>query len=458
MRTDGSTNEATSNGRPMPTRATVSLRTAVAMVGSAVGIFFMGVYAANAVVPGTRGGHTRTALTVAGTLTGLSANTLPHLTFTFSKMGAPPCVVPVEAQNVRYTAVSGAFNAEVDIERCAPTLFDGADTTVMVEVRDGSAMGTVLVTAPATAINPVPYARYADHYGTPDCPVGYERVTDAVFFTPESDRRLCQKSRMDGAMRVVYDEVVRVGTGASAFWIDRYEASVWRSRDATRGVLDSPTTPFGAGVGADYPRVFSVNGSGPISEQFFAVSRAEVRPSANLTWFQASEACAASGKRLPTGDEWLRAARNAQDVVQCQLDAVGPRPTGAAGPCVSGWGVQDMIGNLSEWTAEWYAGPAIPGPVYNDAGQVVDAALVVDVEIERAPWPEGADMYSLDTTINVASASITADGGASQGAPSGATRGGNYRSGPRGGRHHLDLAGAPSYASSRIGFRCVIPR
>lgn len=32
---------------------------------------------------------------------------------------------------------------------------------------------------------------------------------------------------------VYRSSIVKVGTGASAFWIDRYEASVWSNRDGT---------------------------------------------------------------------------------------------------------------------------------------------------------------------------------------------------------------------------------
>jgi formylglycine-generating enzyme required for sulfatase activity len=94
-----------------------------------------------------------------------------------------------------------------------------------------------------------------------------------------------------------------------------------------------------------------------------------VRPTVCVSWFQAEQACALSGKRLLTNQEWQRAAAGTVDPgvnndglanTMCNTDAAGPRNTGNAGAtpggadsCISNWGVQDMVGNAWELVADW---------------------------------------------------------------------------------------------------------
>ena len=181
-------------------------------------------------------------------------------------------------------------------------------------------------------------------------------------------------------------------------------------------------------------------------------------PSYNVTWFQAQEACGASRKRLPTGSEWIRAARGTIDPgapnnglaagnAQCNTlssPAHNPRTTnGAIGAspsqsCVSDWGAQDMIGNQEEWTDEWYAG-------------VGDDTLA-----PASPWPAA---YNGDTTFNITSVAVfdnNSDKGA--GSPAAATRGGNYNDGVSAGIFNLKLGIAPASWQPEVGFRCVVSR
>ncbi len=301
---------------------------------------FVAVHAAMA-REGERGGHTRTSLTVAGSLMLPPGVTTPSLTFRFYRgqiagtapLSCGPITVP--STDVGYTEATHSFSAEVSIDTCRG-LFNGENVWVTTTVTNSADGGVLLPETPRSAINPVPYARYADQYGTPDCPVGYDRViTPSVDgFSEERVRRLCVRGPASNPI----DEVVRVGSGATAFWIDRYEAVV---RDVQGAV--SPSSSALPPNGQWYPA-----STVPV---LAAWSQRGVSPSVSVTWFQAQELCRANGKRLPTGEEWLAAASGTQDSTSyCNTSSgLGARTTNAASSCVSAWGASEMIGNVAEW-------------------------------------------------------------------------------------------------------------
>lgn len=266
--------------------------------------------------------------------------------------------------------------------------------------------------------------------GKAPCPVDYVHDTTEASFT------LCVK----GA-----DEIVKVGQGPSSFWIDRYEATVWSGQDGSG-------TQYGLNTSANFPGV-EKNGEWAAAP-LYAVSKKGVEPSRNMTWFQAAAFCRASGKRLPTGEEWLAAGMGAasKDLGasdgssgKCTTQSDSPRNTGGGAACSSRWGAEDQVGNLWEWTSEWYAAP---GGVPNQPG--------IGGDWNELSWPAG---YRDDRTWHIASSAYDAQpNGKRTGLPAAGLRGGDWQAGSRAGLFAILLNSAPSYWNSAYGFRCLLGR
>jgi hypothetical protein len=140
------------------------------------------------------------------------------------------------------------------------------------------------------------------------------------------------------------------GTGlmdrAGAVCIDRYEASIWTAPD---GGIRLTTE---AQIDAECPDSGQPQ-SGADCEGFFARSVHGVEPAHDITWFQAQQALANSGKRLPTNAEWQQAVSGTPDSNACNVDTPSVVATGASAGCVSRFGVHDMVGNLAEMVGDW---------------------------------------------------------------------------------------------------------
>jgi hypothetical protein len=150
------------------------------------------------------------------------------------------------------------------------------------------------------------------------------------FFTKSQSDARYVRSACPGGM-------VKVGPTC----IDRYEASVW----------SAPTGGVQYGVSSDdYP--CDDNGQDCVGE-IYARSVPGVAPSRFITWFQAQQALANSGKRLPTNAEWQMAVAGTPDSTDCNVSTGSVANTGVNANCVSDWGANDMVGNLWEWVADW---------------------------------------------------------------------------------------------------------
>jgi formylglycine-generating enzyme required for sulfatase activity len=228
---------------------------------------------------------------------------------------------------------------------------------------------------------------------------------------------------------------------AGTVCMDRYEASVWRVPNPTTtnaGLVkriqlgratQADLMAGGAtdlGTGSDDYAPCTENGQNCASD-IYAVSLPSVIPAAFITWFQAEEACANAGKRLPTSAEWQIGANGTPDpgpdnrTTDCNSDTGSVTLTGARSSCVSARGAFDMVGNLDEWVADW-----VPlSTVCSDWGGLSDDLMCLF----------GAS---------------TAGGG-----PGALLRGGDFRTRSSAGPLAVVGSGGPFNSRVFIGFRCA---
>jgi hypothetical protein len=149
--------------------------------------------------------------------------------------------------------------------------------------------------------------------------------------------------------------------------IDTDEASVWqippanaalvrrvqRGRATLANLINGGATQVSPASTCNpaFPATFDATGNW--TSPLFAVSVAGVVPTSCVTWFQAEQACALSGQRLLTNQEWQRAAAGTPDPgtddgeMDCNLGGLSrPLEAGSRAKCVSNWGTFDMVGNL----------------------------------------------------------------------------------------------------------------
>ena len=230
---------------------------------------------------------------------------------------------------------------------------------------------------------------------------------------------------------------------AGTVCLDKYEASVWRVPDpagANKGLVmkiqqgkatSADLTAGGAtqlGTASDNYAPCTNNGQN-CANDIYAVSLTGVTPAAYATWFQAQEACANAGKRLPTSAEWQVGANGTPDragadngTTDCNTDStLAVALTGSRSGCVSARGVFDTGGNLTEWVQDW---------------------------LPRSTACPNWGGFS-DDAMCVSGASTTATG------PGAMLRGGDFMLGAPAGPLAASSFLEPSVSLGLIGFRCA---
>ena len=303
-----------------------------------------------------------------------------------------------------------------------------ANTTAIAGKLSTSALGTALDSTTTTAGNSIDGNATDIASNTAAIALKADATDVATNATAIQDlQQHANRSSLACAGNDPDDLMVRVGP----LCVDVYEASLWDT--ATGGNAIDASTCSDAGNDC----------SGGVTN-IYARSVANTAPDATITWFQALQACANSGKRLLSNAEWQMAAAGTPDpgstvdtANNCNTNSGAAVTTGlSAGgtnTCISNWGTFDMIGNLNEWTADWMHGAN--GSLWDPSTSTAGSGYGDDL------------MSGTNPAAN--------QGTNSSGFPAAIYRGGAYAGGSGAGVFSVVSNAAPSFKGANVGFRCA---
>jgi len=176
----------------------------------------------------------------------------------------------------------------------------------------------------------------------------YISAGEFVMGSDDSDEEALGKEFGLRKERYYEDEMPKRKVKSPGYYIDRYE------------LTNSKYKEYMEATGTKAPPNWE-NGQIPRGK--------EEHPVTYVTWFEARDYCKWAGKRLPTEQEWERAARgdngnkypwgNDYDEAKANLNSGEVKRVGSYVDDKSPHGVYDMAGNVMEWVNDWY--DAYPG-------------------------------------------------------------------------------------------------
>lgn len=245
-------------------------------------------------------------------------------------------------------------------------------------------------------------------------------------------RALFGAAYLSGEKSVCPEGMVFVGASGGNFCIDAYESSPGKSC-----AHDDPANS------KETNDNLAITDCKPVSVE-------SASPWRNISRQQAELACARVEKRLPTNEEWYRAALGVPDPESewgssdCNVDnpnSDSPDPTGSRTNCVSPAGAYDMVGNVWEWLEETVSDGVYEGSVLTTEGyirSINEHGMPIETSAD-SPDPTFFNDYFWIDSVGVR----------------GILRGGYWKSKSDAGQYAVNVMVPPSFVGSAVGFRCV---